>query len=299
MRYVRFSVEGGTPQLGVLLGADSVLPLSEIDPALPAHDLLGLIDALAEAPHTLTLPTNAHDLSIPLDAARLLSPVARPRHDILCLGVNYAAHLEETRSSVIGGAGFTEPKAAVYFSKRASRLLGPDEAIEGAFDVDPELDYEVELAVILGRGGRNIAPDEAEAHVFGYSVFNDVSSRGLQHAHQQWFLGKSVDTYAALGPAVVTTDELPMPLELGIRSFVNGEPRQDSNTRLLIHGVAETISELSGVMELEPGDIIAMGTPAGVGMGFRPPRWMVAGDVVRCEIDGIGVLENHVVAREA
>ena len=296
MRYVRFSTGSSTPELGIQLASGDVVPLSAVNGSLPHDDLLALVDALAAgaaAPTPDDVAAHA-EAAVPAVSARLLAPVERPRHDILCLGVNYAAHLEETKRSVIAETAFSGPSDAVYFSKRAARILGPGEAIEGAFDVDPELDYEAELAVILGRGGRNIAAADAEAHVFGYSVFNDVSSRGLQRAHAQWFLGKSVDTYAAMGPAVVTADELPMPLELGIRSIVNGELRQDSNTRLLIHGVAEVIAELSQVMTLEAGDIISMGTPAGVGMGFQPPRWLKAGDTVTCEIDGIGSLENPV-----
>lgn len=294
MRYVRFAREGSEPQLGVLVGTDAVLPVSELDASLPANDLLALIDELGRRDDTPALPDDAAARALALASVRLLAPIERPRHDILCLGVNYADHLEETKRSVIGGDGFSESVKAVYFAKRAVRVLGPGETIEGCFDVDPCLDYEVELAVILGRGGRNISVEDAESHIFGYSVFNDVSSRGLQKSHQQWFLGKSVDTYTAMGPAVVTADELPMPLKLGVRSFVNGEARQSSNTANLIHGVAQVIAEMSSVMTLDAGDIIATGTPSGVGMGFNPPRWLVPGDVVRCEIDGVGVLENLV-----
>ncbi len=294
MRYVRFARDGSEPQLGVLVGTDAVLPVSELDASLPASDLLALIDELGRRDDAPQLPADAAARALALASVRLLAPIERPRHDILCLGVNYADHLEETKHSVIGGDGFSEPAKAVYFAKRAVRVLGPGEAIEGCFDVDPCLDYEVELAVILGRGGRNISVEDAESHIFGYSVFNDVSSRGLQKSHQQWFLGKSVDTYTAMGPAVVTADELPMPLKLGVRSFVNGEARQSSNTANLIHGVAQVIAEMSSVMTLDAGDIIATGTPSGVGMGFNPSRWLVPGDVVRCEIDGVGVLENLV-----
>lgn len=293
MRYVRFAQDEAAPQLGVLVGTDAVLPVSELDASLPAFDLLALIDELACRDDAPALPDDAATRALSLASVRLLAPIERPRHDILCLGVNYADHLEETKRSVIGG-GFSEPAKAVYFAKRAVRVLGPGEAIEGCFDVDPCLDYEVELAVILGRGGRNISAEDAESHIFGYSVFNDVSSRGLQKSHQQWFLGKSVDTYTAMGPVVVTADELPMPLQLGVHSFVNGEARQSSNTANLIHGVAQVIAEMSSVMTLDAGDIIATGTPSGVGMGFNPPRWLVPGDVVRCEIDGVGVLENPV-----
>jgi 2-keto-4-pentenoate hydratase/2-oxohepta-3-ene-1,7-dioic acid hydratase in catechol pathway len=234
--------------------------------------------------------------SVALDAhdVHILAPLERPRHDLLCLGVNYADHLEETKRSLIGSQGLSEKERAVYFSKRAVRLLGPDEKIVGRLDVDPALDYEVELAVILGRGGRNISADDVESHIFGYSVFNDVSSRGLQKAHGQWFVGKSLDTYAALGPEIVTADELPLPLELDVQSIVNGERRQHSNTCNLIHTIPEIIAELSGLMTLEAGDIIATGTPSGVGMGFQPPRYLASGDAVTCEIESVGSLTNTV-----
>lgn len=294
MRYVRFSQNGSGPRLGVLVGEDGVFPLSEVDPSLPGGDLFALIEELGRRDAVLTLPADAAGRALPVSSVRLLAPIPRPRHDILCLGVNYADHLEETKRSPIGGKGFTEPAKAVYFAKRAVRILGPGEAIEGRLDVDPALDYEVELAVILGKGGRDISVEDAESHVFGYSVFNDVSSRGLQKQHNQWFLGKSVDTYTAMGPVVVTADELPMPLELDVVSTVNGEERQHSNTRNLIHGIAEVIVELSSVMTLDAADIIATGTPSGVGMGFNPPRYMKPGDTVTCEIEGIGALTNVV-----
>lgn len=296
MRYVRFVTEGAVPELGFQLASGAVVPLARVDAGLPSHELLELVDALAAG---ATAPTAdavfAHEADALAEGSfRLLAPIERPRHDILCLGVNYADHLEETKRSPIGGKGFAEPAKAVYFAKRAVRVLGPGEAIEGRLDVDPALDYEVELAVILGRGGRDISVEDAESHIFAYSVFNDVSSRGLQKQHNQWFLGKSVDTYTAMGPAVVTTDELPFPLELDVCSLVNGEERQHSNTRNLIHGVAEVIAELSSVMTLDAGDIIATGTPSGVGMGFNPPRYLRVGDTVTCEIEGIGALENVV-----
>lgn len=294
MRFVRFEAKGEEPQLGILadLGRE-VVPVSAIDKTLPASDLCELIDALdGRGVSSLVLPEKPAR-SYALADVRLLAPIGRPRHDILCLGVNYADHLAETKRG-LGNGDFEAPPAAIYFSKRASRILGPDDAIEARLDLDECLDYEVELAVVIGKGGHRIPLSEAESHIFGYSVFNDISSRGLQKGHGQWFMGKSVDTYAAMGPEVVTTDELPFPLELDVSSHVNGELRQNSNTRLLIHGVAETIAELSDAMTLEAGDIIAMGTPAGVGMGFVPPRWLKRGDSVTCQIAEIGALTNTV-----
>ena len=228
---------------------------------------------------------------------RLLAPIEYPAHDILCVGVNYADHLKETQEHLDGSSGLDAAKA-VYFSKRANRIIGPEETLRARFDLDPCLDYEAELAVIIGREGKDIAPEEAERYIFGYSVFNDLSSRSLQSAHAQWFKGKSLDGYSAMGPVVVSSDALRLPFSAAVTSRVNGELRQHSNTRLLIHGVCEIIAELSAGMKLYPGDIIATGTPAGVGMGFTPPRFMKAGDTVECEIEGIGCLRNHIAAEK-
>ena len=293
MRLARFQGEGTDPQLGIVED-DRVYPVSALDKTLPSDDLISLMEALNER-GVATLPAPLPDASsFSLAEVRLLAPVERSRHDILCLGVNYAAHVAEMGRGLTDSGTFEQPPAAIYFSKRASRILGPQDVIEYREDLDPNLDYEAELAVIIGKGGKHISAEEAEQHIFGYSVFNDLSSRGLQKEHVQWFLGKSVDTYTAMGPVVVTRDELPFPLELGISSSVNGEPRQDSNTRLLIHGIAEVIAELSDAITLECGDIIATGTPSGVGMGFVPPRFLTHGDSVTCSIEGIGELTNTV-----
>jgi 2-keto-4-pentenoate hydratase/2-oxohepta-3-ene-1,7-dioic acid hydratase in catechol pathway len=156
------------------------------------------------------------------------------------------------------------------------------------------LDYEVELAVIIGKEGRNIAREEVEDYIFGYSIFNDISSRRLQREHLQWFKGKSLDTYSVLGPVIVHKSAFAYPPEVEIECRVNGEVRQHSNTNLLIHNIATIISDFSQGITLEPGDIIATGTPSGVGMGFKPPRFMKKGDLVECEIAGIGILRNRI-----
>jgi len=226
-------------------------------------------------------------------SVKLRSPIPWPIHDILCLGVNYQDHLEEARRDMKGH--FAAPTHAVYFAKRASEILGPGDKIKGRFDLDPELDYEVELAVIIGKAGKDIPLEKAEDYVFGYSVFNDVSSRKIQKAHQQWFRGKSFDGYSVLGPCILTKDELPFPVAVDVISRVNGELRQSSNTSMLIHDIPHIIAELSAGMTLEPGDIIATGTPAGVGMGFSPPKYLVKGDTVTVEIPEIGKLTNKII----
>ena len=232
---------------------------------------------------------------IELAKVRLLSPLPEPAQDVVCLGMNYADHSAEAEKW--GGEAEFKKNAgkAVYFSKRAARIIGPDEEIDGHFDIVDSLDYEVELAVILGRDAYRVSEAEAYDYVLGYSVLNDISARNLQTDHKQFYFGKSLDTHTAMGPWIVTKDEFPWEPELPIRCFINGEKRQDSNTRYEIYGAAHVIAELSAGITLKAGTIIAMGTPAGVGMGFTPPKYLKAGDVVRCEIDGIGVLENRVM----
>lgn len=230
---------------------------------------------------------------IALDQVRLLAPIPEPHQDVVCLGMNYIDHSAEAerwgKEDFVKNAG-----KAVYFSKRAAYIVGPGGEIDPHFDIVDGLDYEAELAVVLGKDAYRVSKDEAFDYVLGYSVLNDVSARNLQKEHKQFYFGKSLDTHTTMGPWIVTRDELPGAPELDIRCWINGEKRQDSNTRYMIFGVAEVISELSQGMTLKAGTIIAMGTPAGVGMGFDPPKYLACGDVVRCEIDGIGVLENRV-----
>ena len=256
---------------------------------LPASDMPELILAIGEK----GLPALPEHGNIPLAVTELRAAMPRPRQDILCLGLNYHAHAQEAaryRNDVFG-----EKKQAVYFSKRATRVIGPGEPIPSHAPVVDSLDYEAELAVILGRDAKNVAPEAAYDYVLGYAVFNDVSARNVQAGHSQWYFGKSMDGFSAMGHYIVTRDELPQPPDLGIRSYVNGELRQSSNTALMIFDVPCVLAELSRDMTLLAGTVIAMGTPAGVGMGMTPPCFLQPGDMVRCEIDGIGALENPVV----
>ena len=226
--------------------------------------------------------------AVPLGAVRLLAPIPRPARDVICLGLNYDAHAREfTRDDPTG-----RPRQAVYFSKRAAWSPGPDAEIDGHPELVEDLDYEVELGVILGRDAVNVRREDAAGYVFGYTVFNDLSARTLQKAHQQWFRGKSLDGFAPMGPWIVTADEIPFPPALDLGSRVNGQLRQRGNTRDMIFGVGEILEELSRGMTLEAGTILATGTPAGVAMGMDRPRFLKAGDVVECEIQHIGILRN-------
>ena len=230
---------------------------------------------------------------IPLDEVQILSPIPHPKQDVVCLGINYYAHAEEAarfHDEAFGG----ERPVPIYFSKRINRALADGEEIDGHLDIVDSLDYEAELAVIIGKDARNVKPEEVFEYVFGYTILNDMSARNLQTSHKQWYFGKSLDDFTPIGPWIVTKDEFKNPPALPIRSYVNGELRQDSNTELMINGIEQVICELTQGMTLQAGTIIAMGTPAGVGMGFQPPKFLKKGDIVKCEIEGIGSMTNKI-----
>ena len=232
--------------------------------------------------------------ALPLERVRLLAPIPRPEQDVICLGINYFDHAKE--SEAVAGKGVKAPDTfPIYFSKRVNEAVAPGGDILSHSDLVADLDYEAELAVVIGRPAYNVSEADALDYVFGYTILNDVSARTIQNQHKQWYRGKSLDGFTPIGPCIVTADEFgTYPPQLGIRSFVNGEKRQDSNTRLQIFDIDHVIHELSQGMTLKAGTIIATGTPAGVGMGMDPPQFLVPGDVVRCEIDGIGSLTNPV-----
>ena len=289
MEFVTFLRDG--IQLPGLLTADRQRVLSLEEAGLGAWSTLTAFIADA-GPDLLARAASASAQSegTPLSSVQLLAPIPKPCHDILCVGVNYRDHLEESEAAM----GKIAHQDSVYFSKRAHIMTPHDATIDGHLDLDPCLDYEVELAVVICRECRNVAPEEAEDYIFGYSVFNDMSARGIQMRHNQWYRGKSLDGFAIMGPTLVHKSALPFPIEVDVCSRVNGELRQSSNTRLFLADIPHLISELSHGITLEPGDIIATGTPAGVGMGFDPPRWLKSGDTVECEIQGVGLLRTHI-----
>lgn len=225
---------------------------------------------------------------------KICAPIEKTESDIMCLGLNYREHVRETAES-FNDDSIDIPEHPVYFSKRAVAPIGPNDYIDSHPEVTDELDYEVELAVIIGKDGVNIPKEKAEDYIFGYTIMNDVSARDVQQRHVQWYRGKSLDTFTSFGPCVVYKSEIKFPVELDLCSRVNGELRQNSNTRNFIFDIPTIIQELSSGMTLRAGDIIATGTPSGVGMGFKPPRFLKKGDIVQCEIENIGVLENKVI----
>lgn len=226
-----------------------------------------------------------------LDDIKLCSPIVNPKKDILCLGLNYKEHVEETNKSF--NTDYEVPKYPIYFSKRASEAIGTKDKITNYQGISNEVDYEAELAVIIGKEGKDIKPENAKDYIFGYTIMNDISARDLQQRHGgQWFRGKSLDSFTSFGPWIVYKDEIDFPIELNISSKVNGEIRQSSNTKHFIFDIPTIISDLSSGMTLKPGDIIATGTPSGVGMGFNPPKYLKAGDKVECIVEKIGILDN-------
>lgn len=223
-------------------------------------------------------------LGLALGRARLEAPIPRPARNVFCLGRNYAEHAAER--------GAEAPAHPVFFTKPPESVLAPGGGIV-AHAVTKELDYEVELAVVIGTGGRDIAREAALSHVFGYTVINDVTARDLQKRHQQWFKGKGLDTFCPMGPVLVTADEIADPQALAVSLRVNGETRQSSNTSRMIFPVAQCIEVLSMAMTLYPGDVIATGTPEGVGAASG--RFLKVGDRVEAEVERVGVLQNRVV----
>ncbi|MGL5437512.1 MAG: fumarylacetoacetate hydrolase family protein [Lachnospiraceae bacterium] len=231
--------------------------------------------------------------AVRIGEVNLLSPIPHPEQDIICLGINYMEHAAESarfkKESFDG-----ERPYAVYFSKRVNATTAAGAEISAHADIVDSLDYEAELAVIIGQDAKQVAPEDVKNYIFGYTILNDISARNIQNLHKQWYFGKSLDGFAPMGPCILTTDSVAYPPQLDIQSYVNGELRQNSNTRQLIFNLDHIVSELSQGMTLKAGTIISTGTPAGVGLGFNPPRFLKSGDVVECRIEGIGSLTNPV-----
>ena len=268
----------------------SILPV-ELPDADHALGALRLVERMAQADAVL-----AAGAPIAMDAVQLVAPLPRPRRNIFCVGKNYHAHAKEFASSGFDSSaksGGDIPQHPIIFTKVPECVIasGADIVIPAA--VSTAIDYEAELAVVIGRGGKGITRADAMKHVWGYTIVNDVTARDWQSRHQQWDMGKSFDTFCPMGPWLVSADELDA-TQTRVRCWVNGELRQDASTRDLIFDIPTLIETLSAGITLYPGDVIATGTPVGVGIGFKPPKYLVPGDVVRIEIDGIGVLENPV-----
>lgn len=229
---------------------------------------------------------------------QLLAPIPRPRRNIFCVGKNYYEHAKEFGTSGYDSStskpGDEIPKHPIIFTKPPESVIGPGENIVIPQKVSKDIDYEVELTVIIGKGGKGISKEDALNHVWAYTIINDVTARDWQQRHKQWFLGKSFDTFCPMGPWIVTRDELKDD-DISVKCWVNDELRQSANSKDLIFDVPTLVETISAGITLYPGDIIATGTPAGVGLGFKPAKYLVAGDTVRLEVGGVGVLENRLI----
>jgi len=268
-------------ELGVDLSENGVVEILRLE-------LAGKLPSQASATH-------------PMSSIQLVAPIPRPRRNIFCVGKNYFDHAKEFGTSGYDSStskpGDEIPKDPIIFTKPPETVIGTNEKIVIPQKVSVDIDYEVELTIIIGKGGKGISQADAMKHVWAYTIINDVTARDWQQRHKQWFLGKSFDTFCPMGPWVVTADEL-NPEDIPVKCFVNGELRQSSNSKDLIFNIPKLIETISAGITLYPGDIIATGTPAGVGLGFKPPKYLKAGDVVRLEVDGVGVLENTMVLGE-
>lgn len=281
-------LHSGEANVGAVRG-DRVINLSTV-----AQDMISLIEMDSGEIDQLRNQIESISGGIPLENVELLAPIPGLRRNVMCLGLNYAEHADEHYSA--SGRQTELPEYPIVFTKAPTTINGPYADIPYDPTVTQELDWEVELAVIIGRKGKNIAVEEAMEYVFGYSVLNDVSARDLQRRHKQYFKGKSLDGACPMGPWIVTADELTNPHNLRITSRVNGFVKQDSNTSMMIFDIPSIINHMSCGMTLLPGDIIATGTPSGVGFARQPPEFLQIGDVVECEVEGIGIIRNKVAS---
>lgn len=284
MKLATFTHDGVT-RLGVVEG-DGIVDLGDAAPALP-HDMVAFLEAGPQAlAHARAAAAGPRAPRLPLARVHLEPPIRRPPK-FLGVGLNYADHVAE--------AGLETPELPTLFNKQSTCVVGPGDAIEVP-RASHVLDYEGELGFVIGRRCRHVSRGDAASSIAGYLVVNDVSVRDWQLRVPTWTMGKSFDTHGPIGPWIVTPDELSDPHRLRLRTWVNGELRQDSNTRELIFDCFALVEHLSTAFTLEPGDVVATGTPSGVGIAMKPPRLLAAGDVVRIEIEGIGAIENPVVA---
>jgi len=255
------------------------------------ENLLKFIQTFSDnlVPEIQNILTEMDEMGIEIDALRINAPIPNPRRNVFCLGKNYADHAMEVKSLPGGEAKI--PDYPIYFTKVTDPAIGPMDKIIIP-EITEKVDYEVELAVIIGKDGKDIAPEDAEEYIFGYTIANDISARDIQTKHIQWFKGKSFDTFTPMGPYLVHKSGIGFPVELNISSKVNDDVRQDSNTKNLIFDIPYIISDLSKGLTLRAGDIILTGTPAGVGIGFNPQIFLKSGDIVECHIEKLGKLIN-------
>ena len=301
MKFVTYRVHQDAARLGALYEGQ-IVDVARLGEALGLDfpdTMLGLIDrgsagwrALANALENLEDDV-ALECAFPADNAALLAPIPRPRKNVFGIGLNYTEHVAESARALDTEAKL--PKEPIIFSKPTTAVVAWNDPIRHDRAITQQLDWECELGVIIGRTARRVREEDALDHVFGYTVINDVSARDCRR-QGQWIVSKGMDSFCPMGPCIVTADEIGDPHDLALKTRVNGVEKQNGNTKYMLFNVPQLIAEISKVMTLEPGDVIATGTPAGVGAGRAPPEFMWPGDVVECEIEGIGCLRNPIVA---
>jgi 2-keto-4-pentenoate hydratase/2-oxohepta-3-ene-1,7-dioic acid hydratase in catechol pathway len=293
MRLVTYQGESG-PRTGAVVG-ERVVDLNEASGGEVPVSMLQLLEqGDAGIERARAAAERGAGSGRPLSEVRLLAPIPRPAKNVIALGLNYREHAAE--SARAKGQPVVYPSVPVIFTKAVTAVIGPDASIEVDYDVTQQPDWEVELAFVIGKRGKDIKATDAYGYIAGYTAANDVSARDLQFAHSQFFKGKSLDTFCPLGPWIVTRDELPDPGSLRVQTRVNGVTKQDSNTSELIFDVPSIVEWLSAGMTLEPGDVVITGTPSGVGFARTPQEFLRPGDVLETEIEGIGVLRNAVTS---
>ena len=298
MKFVTYEYKNET-LAGILIEA-KIVPIMEVMRELKLPEVSGLQEFIEIADDTLIRTLEAQVKSkgfntLELSEVKLLAPLPYPKRNVFCIGKNYEDHAKEIKITQISDNFI--PEYPIYFTKVASPAIATGDNICFSKDTTTQVDYEAELAVIIGKEGTNIKPEDVREYIFGYTVANDVSARDLQVKHKQWFKAKSLDTFCPMGPVIVHKNDIAFPVELNIQCRVNGELRQNSNTRNMIFDIEYIISDLSKGFTLKPGDIICTGTPAGVGMGFQPPKMLKDGDVVECYVENIGTIVNTVCSK--
>ena len=293
MKIIHYMV-GTVKKLGLIQAGDKIAPfetlLKGLDVEIPI-DMNQIIDEWDEETIKKVAGISLDEsLLLSTSEVKILAPIEYPKRNIFCLGKNYLDHAAETKG--LPGGSDEVPKFPIYFAKLASPAIGPGENIRAYPEYTNKVDYEVELALVIGKDGIDISMEDAENHIFGYTIVNDISARNIQRKHGQWFKGKSLETYCPMGPVLVHKSHMPFPIEADIKCSINGELRQNSNTRQLIFDIPTIIHDLSKGMYLRKGDIIITGTPAGVGLGFKPFKFLKPGDEIECWIEGIGTLKN-------
>jgi len=293
MKLISFEHQGKRG-VGALIDDEQVVDLT---PVVQLPDMNHLIAVYASKRNEIAQAVATRTQALDAARVKLLAPIPEPRRNIFCVGKNYHEHAHEFANSGFdsSAASGAVPKAPIIFSKPPSSVIGPGQPIDASLDPLQSVDYEAELGVIIGKAGRCTEQDDPTSFIFGYTLINDVTSRGLQKQHSQWLLGKGIDTFCPMGPVILTTDAVPSIAALEIRCEVNGQVRQQALLSALIFDVPTLIQTIGRSISLKPGDIIATGTPAGVGIGFDPPKYLQAGDVVRVLVDPIGILENPVI----